>query len=109
MTFRSRSVLHLTFLVAATSLAAGGCRRSEAESQPQGKEEAAAPIAIKQVAAQALKLPRTLTLSGSLIGSEEAKVAAGAVGKVISTSVERGSVVRKGAVLAKLDARALGA
>jgi membrane fusion protein (multidrug efflux system) len=109
MNFRSRSALHLTFVVIAASLATGGCRRSEAESQPQGKDEVSAPIAVKQIAAQALKVPRTLTLSGSLIGSEEAKVAAGAVGKVVSTSVERGSVVRKGAVLAKLDARALGA
>ena len=36
-------------------------------------------------------------------------MAAGAAGKVVSTYVERGSVVSKGAVLAKLDARALGA
>jgi membrane fusion protein (multidrug efflux system) len=54
-------------------------------------------------------VPRVLTLSGSLIGSEEAKVAAGAAGKVVQTFVERGSVVHKGAVLAKLDARAVGA
>jgi membrane fusion protein (multidrug efflux system) len=102
------SVLHLTFLVAALPLAAS-CRHSEAESPLPNKAEAAAPIAVKQVAAQALKVPRTLTLSGSLIGSAEAKVAAGAAGKVVSTSVERGSVVRKGAMLAKLDSRALGA
>ena len=102
------SVLHLTFVVAALPLAAG-CRRSEAEPPPQGKPEAAAPIAVKQTEAQPLKVPRVLTLSGSLIGSEEAKVAAGAAGKVLSTYVERGSVVRKGAVLVKLDARALGA
>ena len=50
-----------------------------------------------------------VTLSGSLIGSEEAQVAAGAAGKVIATYVERGSVVKKGAVLAKLDARAASA
>ena len=44
-----------------------------------------------------------------LIGAEEADVAAGAAGKVIATYVERGSVVRKGALLAKLDARAASA
>ena len=50
-----------------------------------------------------------MTLSGTLIGSEEAQVAAGAAGKVIATYVERGSVVRKGAVLARLDSRAASA
>jgi len=102
-------VLHLTFVVAALPLAAG-CHRSEAEvMEHDQKPEAAPPIAVKQAEAQAVKVPRTLVLSGSLIGSQEAKVAAGAAGKVVATFVERGSVVHKGAVLAKLDARALGA
>jgi membrane fusion protein (multidrug efflux system) len=105
---RTFSFLHLTFLVAALPVASG-CRRSEAEQPPPGKPEASAPIAVKQVEAQPLKVPRTLSLSGSLIGSEEAKVAAGAAGKVVATFIERGSVVRKGALLVKLDARAVGA
>jgi membrane fusion protein, multidrug efflux system len=63
-------------------------------------------VAIKTIAAKTITVPRVLTLSGTLIGSEEAKVAAGAAGKVLSTAVERGSVVTKGAVLARLDARA---
>jgi membrane fusion protein (multidrug efflux system) len=113
MTSRSSFVLPVAATVAALlGIAASGCRSSSAEPQhdnSSNKPEAAAPIAVKQVAAQELKFPRTLTLSGSLIGSEEAKVAAGAAGKVISTHVERGAVVRKGAVLARLDARALGA
>jgi membrane fusion protein (multidrug efflux system) len=109
MRFRSFSIVHLALL---TTLPLGaGCRRSAAESQHEGsnKPEASAPIAVTQVPAQELKVPRTLTLSGSLIGSEEAKVAAGAAGKVISTHVERGAVVRKGAVLVRLDARSVGA
>jgi membrane fusion protein (multidrug efflux system) len=110
MTPRHFSLLPLTFVVAALPLV-GGCRKSEAESAHEAKADvaAAAPIAVKEVVAQQLKVPRTLTLSGSLIGSEEAKVAAGAVGKVVSTHVERGSVVRKGTVLVRLDARAAGA
>src|SRR5450432_413991 len=108
MRSRSFSFLTLTFL-AATLPVAAGCRKSEAESSHDLKPEAAAPIAVKEVVAQAIKLPRTLTLSGSLIGSVEAKVAAGAAGKVVSTFIERGSVVRKGALLVKLDARAVGA
>ena len=56
-----------------------------------------------------MKAPRLVTLSGTLAGSEEAQVAAGAAGKVIATYVERGSVVKKGAVLARLDSRAASA
>ena len=40
---------------------------------------------------ETVKTPRVVTLSGSLIGAEEAQVAAGAAGKVVATYVERGS------------------
>jgi membrane fusion protein (multidrug efflux system) len=56
-----------------------------------------------------VKVPRVLTLSGNLIGAEQAQVAAGAAGKVLATYVERGSVVRRGAPLAKLDSRMITA
>jgi membrane fusion protein (multidrug efflux system) len=58
---------------------------------------------------QPVKVPRLLTLSGSLVGAEEAQVAAGAPGKVVATFVERGSVVKKGALLVRLDARVVSA
>jgi membrane fusion protein, multidrug efflux system len=115
MRFRSSSPIAPSFslslsLLLALPVVATGCHKSSAEAAPtEGKPEAAAPIAVKSVDVRELKVPRTLTLSGSLIGSEEAKVAAGAAGKVLSTSVERGAVVRKGALLVKLDARTLGA
>jgi RND family efflux transporter MFP subunit len=110
MRFRPSSLIapSLSLLVALPLVS--GCHKSSAEAAPtEGKPEAAAPIAVKQMEVHELKVPRTLTLSGSLIGSEEAKVAAGAAGKVLSTSVERGAVVHKGAVLVRLDARTLGA
>jgi membrane fusion protein (multidrug efflux system) len=87
---------------------AGGCGRSQATPASSGDAEAA-PIAVKLVAAQTLKAPRVVTLSGSLIGAEQADVAAGAAGKVLATYVERGSNVKRGAVLARLDARAVAA
>jgi membrane fusion protein (multidrug efflux system) len=84
-----------------------GCKHAAA---PTGAADAeAAPVAVTLVAAHEVKAPRVLTLSGSLIGAEEAQVAAGAAGKVVATYVERGSYVKKGAVLARLDARAVSA
>src|SRR4051812_34887027 len=92
------------FAVAGLCLAAAaGCGRSAAESKPMAAHDAGAPISVKTVAVQTVKVPRVLTLSGSLTGSEEAQVAAGAAGKVLQTYVERGSVVKKGALLARLD------
>jgi membrane fusion protein, multidrug efflux system len=55
------------------------------------------------------KVPRFLTLTGSLAAYEDSDVAAGATGKVMSVHVERGTVVRKGDVLVKLDGRAASA
>ena len=55
------------------------------------------------------KVPRFLTVTGSLTAYEDSDVAAGAMGKVMSVHVERGSVVRKGDVLVKLDSRSASA
>jgi membrane fusion protein (multidrug efflux system) len=97
-------------LLAASALAlAAGCGRSSAGSAQTAAALEAPPVAVKLVPAREIKVPRVVTLSGSLIGAEEAQVAAGAAGKVLATYVERGSVVKKGAVLVKLDARATGA
>jgi membrane fusion protein, multidrug efflux system len=71
---------------------------------------AAAPLVeAKTTIATEVKLPRSLVLSGTLIGNEQSRVAAGAAGKVLATYVERGQLVKKGEVLASLDARALRA
>jgi membrane fusion protein (multidrug efflux system) len=84
-----------------------GCKTVEAPAKAADAE--APPIAVSLVPVKEVKTPRVVTLSGSLIGAEEAQVAAGASGKVVQTFVERGSVVKKGALLAKLDSRALNA
>jgi membrane fusion protein (multidrug efflux system) len=101
-----RTILLALPLVGAAAL--GGCSRSSATTAA-GSDAEAAPIAVKLVPAEVVRAPRVVTLSGSLIGAEEADVAAGAAGKVLATYVERGSNVRKGAILARLDARAVSA
>ncbi|HET6147958.1 MAG TPA: efflux RND transporter periplasmic adaptor subunit [Polyangia bacterium] len=102
----------LAVISLALSLAAG-CRRSAAEAPHPSSTTAAAaeapPVSVKLVSTQQVKVPRVLTLSGTLIGGEESDVAAGAAGKILATYVERGSVVKKGAVLVRLDARTLNA
>jgi membrane fusion protein (multidrug efflux system) len=94
--------------LAAALLLAPACKHESAETS-KGPPDSSAPIAVKQVPAREVTVPRVLMLSGSLIGTEEADVAAGASGKVLSTHVERGAVVKKGALLVKLDARMVNA
>lgn len=55
------------------------------------------------------KVPSFLNLTGQLVAHEDSDVAAGAAGKVLSVHVERGSVVKKGDVLVRLDARTAAA
>lgn len=108
---KPRTPLVLSLLM--LSAAGAGCGRSSSavENPAPGSKptQATAPIAVKVAPVREVKVPRTLTLSGSLIGAEEAQVAAGAAGKVLATYVERGSVVKKGAVLVRLDSRAVAA
>ncbi|HXU83265.1 MAG TPA: efflux RND transporter periplasmic adaptor subunit [Polyangia bacterium] len=103
---RSRATLPVA--VIAPLLLAAGCKHPPAEMS-KGPPDSSAPIAVRQVPAREISVPRVLMLSGSLIGTEEADVAAGAAGKVLSTHVERGAVVKKGAVLVRLDGRVASA
>ena len=105
----NRTSLLATLAFPAFGLALGGvlsagCKEPAIETKAVAASVAAIPV--KTVPVQDIKVPRVLTLSGNLIGAEEARVAAGASGKVLATFVERGSVVKKGALLARLDARA---
>ena len=91
---------------ALVALAAIGCKKPETAAKTV---DADAPVAVSLIEAHEVRAPRLVTLSGTLVGAEEADVAAGAAGKVIATYVERGSVVKKGTVLARLDSRAASA
>jgi membrane fusion protein (multidrug efflux system) len=88
---------------------AAGCSRSSVSTTGQAVAAEMPAVSVTLAQVREIKVPRVLTLSGNLIGAEQAKVAAGAAGKVVSTHVERGSLVHKGAVLVRLDARAVSA
>lgn len=76
-----------------------------AVAPPVGPVTEAAPIQVTTLPAEEKPMPRFLRLTGQLKGSQEAKVAADAAGKVVEAPVERGSVVKAGDVLIKLDDR----
>lgn len=88
-----------------------GSRVDAAQTKTAGQQTSAPELAVKAdtVEVGEAKVPRYLTLTGTLTANEDSDVAAGAMGKVMSVHVERGTVVRKGDVLVKLDARAASA
>ncbi|AKJ03033.1 membrane fusion protein (multidrug efflux system) [Archangium gephyra] len=94
------------------TLGAGCGSRVDAAQKPGAQASGSAlETAVKAdtVEVGEAKVPRFLTLTGSLSAYEDSDVAAGAMGKVMSVHVERGSVVRKGDVLVKLDSRSASA
>lgn len=88
-----------------------GSKVSAAEAKPgtAAAQPAQAAVKAETVAVGEAKVPRYLTLTGTLAANEDSDVAAGASGKVVSVHVERGSVVKKGDVLVRLDNRAASA
>jgi membrane fusion protein, multidrug efflux system len=84
------------------SIGAAGCKPAAADARHK-KEEPAARVETVTVAERAV--PRFLTLTGTLVANQKADVAADAVGKIQRTYVERGSFVKRGELIAIVDAR----
>jgi len=102
---RSTQLILVPALAAAVLL--GGCDHasSPAAAATATPNPAAAPISVETVQVRAEALPRWLPLTGNLVPLEDAQVAAGAAGKVLATTAERGQQVKQGDVLVKLDGR----
>ncbi|MDB6071942.1 MAG: efflux transporter periplasmic adaptor subunit [Verrucomicrobiales bacterium] len=64
-----------------------------------------APIQVSARAAGEQPMPRYLRVTGELRGAQEAMVAADAPGKVVDAPIERGTIVKAGEVLLRLDDR----
>jgi membrane fusion protein (multidrug efflux system) len=101
---QGRSAARAALFLAIASASLVGCKKG---GQPSGTANAApAPkLRVETAAVEAAPMPRLVDLSGSLLANEDSDVAAGVGGKVLATYVERGTIVKKGAPLAKLDAR----
>ena len=85
---------------------AAGCGVRESSAQSPTKVPATEPsVSVKTAPVGVKALPRTITLTGTLTANRESGVAADVVGKVSEIYVERGSRVRAGQPLARLDRR----
>lgn len=88
-------------LLLALAVVAGGCGDSEARNR--AVPDAPRPMAVTTVAAEARALPGDLDVTGTLQADAQTEVASESNGRVLAVNVERGTVVKAGAVLARID------
>jgi RND family efflux transporter MFP subunit len=96
---QSRGFIAFAVLVSVT---AAGC---EPAREP-GAAAATTPVAAKEVAVVAARLeawPQTVRIQGSLLADEDALIGSKIAGRVESVDVDLGSIVKRGAVIVKLD------
>ena len=103
MTARSKMIPGIALSLLAVGASAGCHAAAAQKAKAESQAEARAQVSL--VAAATRAWPRTLTLTGTINANRDSDVAADAVGKVIATYVERGSVVKRGAPLVALDRR----
>lgn len=88
-------------------MALSSCGNKEREALKLADEDAALEtVEVKTVSVEPRMIPRYLRVIGELIGRVDSKVAADGSGRVTEVMVERGTVVKKGDVLIRLDDRA---
>ena len=83
------------------SLAGTGCR-ANADSDPGAAAAAPPPVAVSTDIATEQRIARFIRVSGTLTPEEEADVAAETAGRIVSTPVERGTLVAAGAELVRI-------
>lgn len=96
---------HLFHPVLLLPIAFGSCSRSHDTEATKPVSVESAAVKVSTVPASKSPIPRYLRITGELKGSQQANIAADASGKVVETAIERGSTVKAGDVLFRLDDR----
>jgi membrane fusion protein (multidrug efflux system) len=99
-----------------SALALSGCQRmgspgsakTSAATATASPELTLPPTVVETAPVVVRKMPRLLTLTGSVVSNLQSEVAANVAGRVVAASVERGQAVRAGEVLAVVDSKAAG-
>lgn len=102
---RAQSINQAVRVVAILALGvfgAAGCKPKAANADQTPGDA----VHVETLDVREAPMPKSLALTGSLRGKRQTDLAANANGRVMETFVERGSEVKKGDLLAKLDVRA---
>lgn len=98
-----RSASPLLAALAAAHLAA--CQRPAGTPATALAAKAPEPVDVDTAPVLVESVPRSLTLTGSVVADRQSEVAANVSGRVVATFVERGQAVTEGQVLAVVDAK----
>ena len=82
------------------------CKSKSPDTGP-GKAQGP-PIKVTTAAVEVAKMPRYLTLTGSVQADKQSEFAANVAGRITATLVERGREVKQGQVIAVVDSRQAG-
>lgn len=93
----SRPLLMTCLLV--FGLSASACRKPAAAVEVERE----APIEVNTTEVSTVEVPKILRLTGTLRGAKQTDLAANVAGRVQATLVERGTQVKRGTVLARVD------
>jgi membrane fusion protein (multidrug efflux system) len=98
-------------LLLAAALAVAGCSKPPAETAAAAETRKAeliglAPVKVTTGEVTHLKMPRFLSLTGSVQADRQSDVAANVAGRVTATYVERGMPVKAGQPMAVVDSKA---
>ena len=91
-----------SFMIFVATLHAGCTQQAE---KPANATQISSPTKVAAAVAKFEPIARLLSVTGTLKANAESSVAANTAGQVVRTLVERGSHVKKGAVLVELDRR----
>lgn len=92
----------VSVVLGSSALGAVGCQQQAAAVE----EKHEPPVSVEVAEVTLIQAPQTLRLTGSLRGAKQTDLAANVAGRVQQTLVERGTEVKKGAVLARIDVSA---
>jgi membrane fusion protein, multidrug efflux system len=105
ITMQPSTLLSSSRKATAVALAALAIACTRAEAAPRVNPEQTVDRASLSTAEVVERwFPKTLLLTGSLMPNNSASIAADGAGKVVETFIERGTTVKRGQILARLDA-----
>jgi len=92
-------------LLAAAGPTLAGCRQSESAEVGKAPVVAAPAAKVETVPIEVRRMPRYLTLTGTVLADRQSEVAANVSGRIVAALVERGQAVKQGQTIAIVDAR----
>ena len=108
----NRCTVAAAAVVSLVTVFAAGCKKPEGAAEGNNTEKARAvvlpAVAVETAAVELRRMPRHLTLTGSVVANLQSEMAANVSGRVVATMVERGQAVKGGQLIALVDSKAAG-